>query len=153
MMNNIIDDNKNNLINAYKELLIKYEDSRKNYESVIQKLEQDNKLNTSNDIWYFCTKVVAFNNSWTVAQFALITLDGKTIYKGQHLAKGQSDYIDLYDLGIPYETEFKLKAIVDAGDDSIAAEYILYRKDYPTLYFSLTGNAFKTKLSYVGESD
>ena len=142
-MNSIYD--KNQLLNNYKNLLSSYEDHRQLSEKLIS-------YNT--DSVLTCSSLSLKNGSRTVTRWCLYSLDGTVLYTSGKFGSSRIVTLYLNYIGIPEGTLFKLKALVVAGDDSVA-DIIL--KSAPlgsvTGYFELSGTVFRTALKYKGTTN
>lgn len=100
-----------------------------------------------------CSKIIADNDAPVITQWALIKTDGTRLVTSGHHSRNDSWKIDLdTDLSLEPGTQFQLKALVEAGDDSTSVEVLEYMPSSNVAEYRLDGNAFNTYLTLTSLS-
>lgn len=134
---------ENNMLALYKDLVVSYEEVREIYEKMISKSTSVQK----------CSVIAVKNGSATLAKFALIDLNGVLLYQTDRYASRETCTIDLRKKSMVEGTQFRLKALVTAGDDDTSEIILEYDPEGPIVKFVLRGSTFKTDLVFEGTLD
>lgn len=96
-----------------------------------------------------CSRIIADNNAIVVTKWGIQLLDGKLIYMSGGYTRSSTYILNLRDISVPSGTQFKLKALVEGGNQSTSSVILEYREESTnTAKFVLEGSAFKTTLTY-----
>lgn len=100
-----------------------------------------------------CSVISAKNGSATLTKWALIDLNGVLLYQSNRYAARETCTIDLTKKSMVIGTQFRLKALVTAGDDDTSEIILEYDPEGPIAKFILRGSTFKTDLVFEGTEE
>ena len=98
-----------------------------------------------------CSQIYAYTDAPVLTKWALYSLDGTLLYISNRYKNNQLLTLNLTTLSLMPNAQFKLKAVVTAGSDSLSHQILEYVPDCKqSAYYTLTGSTSNTSLTFKG---